>query len=208
MPRFAGQGPLQALRRGKNTKIRVFVKAKKGPSSSFFSIFNRVSEASGIVCALAILVSAGVLTYEVITRYVLKTPTIWEIEFSVFLLIMATFVGAAYGLKNGAHIHIDLVTYLLPPRIRARLSLLTSFVALVFCALLALMGWDMWWEATVKGWRSDSLWGPPLWIPYLFLPLGMTFLCLQYLVHISNLWSGLKSGREEEEPRTGKRRVS
>lgn len=180
---------------------------KHSSSRSFFSILNRVSEASGIVCALSILVSAGVLTFEVITRYVLKTPTIWEIEFSVFLLIMATFVGAAYGLKNGAHIHIDLLTHLLPPRIQARLSLLTSLVALVFCALLALLGWEMWWEATSKGWRSDSLWGPPLWVPYLFLPLGMTLLCLQYLVQISHLWAGLKSGRVEEIPRMGKRRI-
>ncbi len=120
---------------------------------------------------------------------------------------MATFGGAAYGLKNGAHIHIDLLTHLLPARIQARLFLLTSVVALVFCALLALMGWEMWWEATIKGWKSDSLWGPPLWIPYLFLPLGMTLLCLQYLVQISHIWAGLKSGRAEKIPRTGKRGV-
>lgn len=183
------------------------MKNERPSSRTFFALLNQVSEVSGIVCGLSILVSAGVLTYEVITRYVLKTPTIWEIEFSVFLLIMATFVGAAYGLKNGAHVHIGLVTHLLPPRIQARLSLFTSIIALAFCALLALMGWEMWWEATYKGWRSDSLWGPPLWIPYFFLPLGMTLLCLQYFVHISNLWAELKSGRVEEFPRTGKRRV-
>jgi TRAP-type C4-dicarboxylate transport system permease small subunit len=192
---------------GKKPRVRVSVEEKRRSFRSFFSVLSRVSEASGIICALSILLSAGVLTYEVITRYVLKTPTIWEIEFSVFLLIMATFVGSAYGLKNGAHIHIDLITHLLPPRIQVRLSLLTSIVALLFCTLLAWMGWDMWWEATVKGWRSDSLWGPPLWVPYLFLPLGMTLLCLQYLVHISNLWSGLKSGWAGEISRTGIRRV-
>lgn len=197
----------QVLIPGQDGENRGAVEEKKRFFHSFFSILERVSEVSGIFCALSILVSAGVLTYEVITRYVLQTPTIWEIEFSVFLLIMATFVGAAFGLKNGAHIHIDLLTHLLPPRIQTRLHLVTSILALIFCALLGLMGWEMWWEAASKGWRSDSLWGPPLWVPYLFLPLGMTLLCLQYLVQISHLWAGLKSGRMEEIPRTGKRRV-
>lgn len=164
---------------------------------SFFSIIERVSEVSGIACAVSILLSAAVLTYEVVMRYLLKTPTIWEIEFSVYLLIMATFVGAAYGLKNGAHINIDLITHFLAPRARARLALLTSFFSLVFCLLITGMGWSMWWEAAAKGWRSDSLWGPPLWISYLFLPLGMTLLSLQYLVHLSSLWREVQRGAEE-----------
>ncbi len=175
---------------------------------SFFSVVNRISEVSGIVCAISVLVSALVLTYEVIMRYLLTTPTIWEIEFSVDLLIMATFVGAAYGLKNGAHINIDLITHLLSPQAQARLSFVTSILSLIFCILVAGMGGSMWWEATSKGWRSDSLWGPPLGISYIFLPLGMTLLCLQYLVHLSKLWADLKSGKVEKPLRTGKRRVS
>jgi TRAP-type C4-dicarboxylate transport system permease small subunit len=130
-------------------------------------------------------------------RYVFKTPTIWEIEFSVYLLIMATFVGAAYGLKHGGHINIDLITHLFPSRFQAHLSFCTSFVSLVFCLVVTWLGWEMWWEATSKGWRSDSLWGPPLGISYFFLPFGMTLLCLQYLVHLSTIWSQLKAGNAE-----------
>lgn len=174
------------------------MKEKRPPSRTFFSILNQISEVSGIVCAISILISALVLTYEVLMRYVFKTPTIWEIEFSVYLLIMATFVGAAYGLKNGAHINIDLITHLLPCRAHTYLSFVTSIISLIFCVLLTWMGWEMWWEAASKGWRSDSLWGPPLWISYLFLPLGVTLLCLQYLVHLSNLWAQLKSKTVKE----------
>ena len=42
----------------------------------------------------------------------------------------------------------------------------------------------MWWEAVVEKAHSESLWGPPLWIPYLFLPLGMSLLFLQYILFI------------------------
>jgi TRAP-type C4-dicarboxylate transport system permease small subunit len=181
--------------------------ASENPSAGpLFYWISRISEISGIVCAIGVLVSAGVLTYEVLMRYILKTPTIWEIEFSVYLLIMATFVGAAYGLKHGGHINIDLITHLLPPRAQVHLSFYTSILSLIFCLIVTLLGWEMWWEAASKGWRSDSLWGPPLWISYLFLPFGMTLLCLQYLVHLSNLWPQLKAGNGEKQAQDEGRR--
>ena len=42
--------------------------------------------------------------------------------------------------------------------------------------------------------HSESLWGPPLWIPYLFLPIGMTLLFLQYIVYIRDKIVSLKKG--------------
>lgn len=146
--------------------------------------FNRILY---YVSSLAILLSAFILTYEVIVRYVLRIPTIWEIETSVYLTVMATYLGAAYGLKDGAHINIDMITRLLPKGFTEKMSLVTSMISLAFCMLLAWKGWGMWWEATAKGWHSESLWGPPLTIPYFFLPLGMTLLSLQYLSLISEI---------------------
>jgi TRAP-type C4-dicarboxylate transport system permease small subunit len=139
------------------------------------------------VSSLAILLSAFILTYEVIVRYVLRIPTIWEIETSVYLTVMATYLGAAYGLKDGAHINIDMITRLLPKGFTEKMSLVTSMISFAFCMLLAWKGWGMWWEATAKGWHSESLWGPPLTIPYFFLPLGMTLLSLQYISLITEI---------------------
>jgi TRAP-type C4-dicarboxylate transport system permease small subunit len=140
-----------------------------------------------LISSLAILASAFVLTYEVVMRYVLRTPTIWEIEASVYLTIMATFLAAAYGLKDGAHINIDLITRLLPPRINVRLSIVTSALSLIFCIIIAWKGWEMWWEAFSKGWKSESVWSFPLAVPYFFLPLGMTLLSLQYVIQIGGV---------------------
>ena len=57
----------------------------------------------------------------------------------------------------------------------------------------------MWWEAVVGNQHTESLWGPPLWIPYLFLPLGMTLLFLQYIVYICDKIVNLKKGEITEE---------
>ena len=51
----------------------------------------------------------------------------------------------------------------------------------------------------LPGDHSESLWGPPLWIPYFFLPLGMTLLFLQYIVYIRDKIVHLKKGDIEKE---------
>jgi len=135
----------------------------------------------------AILLSSLILTYEVVMRYFLKIPTIWEVETAVYLGILATFLGAAYGLKDGAHINIDLVTRALPPGVQRKLQAVTSVLSLLFCLYVAYKGWELFWEAYSKGWKSDSLWGPPLAIPYFFLPLGLTLLSLQFIIQIFGL---------------------
>ncbi len=137
--------------------------------------------------AAAILLSSLVLTYEVVMRYFLKIPTIWEVETAIYLGILATFMGSAYGLKDGAHINIDLFTRTLPLGLQRRLEKITSFLSLLFCIYVAYKGWGLFWEAYAKGWRSDSLWGPPLSIPYFFLPLGLTLLSLQFIIQIFEL---------------------
>jgi len=147
----------------------------------------RFNRAMYWLSAIAILVASLILTYEVVMRYILKIPTIWEIESAVYLGVMATFVGAAYGLKDGAHINIDLVIRTLPASFQSKLLRITAFISLIFCIYLAYKGWQFWWEAFSKGWRSESLWGPPLAVPYFFLPLGMSLLSLQFIIQIFGL---------------------
>jgi len=142
----------------------------------------------------AILLSSLILTYEVVMRYFLKIPTIWEVETAVYLGILATFLGAAYGLKDGAHINIDLVTRALPAGAQRKLQAITSVLSLLFCLYVAYKGWELFWEAYSKDWKSDSLWGPPLAIPYFFLPLGLTLLSLQFIIQIFGL------GKPKETP--------
>ena len=65
--------------------------------------------------------------------------------------------------------------------------------------LIAWHAWPMWWETVVNNEHSESLWGPPLWIPYLFLPLGMSLLFLQYIVYIGRKIGALKKGAIESD---------
>lgn len=152
---------------------------------SFFErLIEMATDGAGYAGSLAVFFSMAIITYEVFARYIFRWPTVWEIEAAIFLVIFTTFIGSAFALKHEAHIKMDMFTEKLRPRFRKRLSVFTSFLSLGFCAIATIKGVQMWWEAFRLGWKSDSLWAPPLAIPYAFLPLGFLGLCLQYVVKI------------------------
>ena len=158
-------------------------------------ILNRVADVAGLMSMAAIMFAMLVIVYEVIARYVFKLPTVWEVEAAIMATIFATFVGSSFALKNNAHITMDdIVLPALKPKVRKWLSVITSILSLMFCLILAVKGWLMFWEAFSSGWRSETVWGPPLAIPYSFLAIGVSIMCLQYIGIIANAIKSLRSG--------------
>jgi TRAP-type C4-dicarboxylate transport system permease small subunit len=162
-------------------------------------IIDGLTYLTGWIAALSLLSAALVVTEGVIVRKVLGISTIWQIEASVFLLMFVVFGGAAFVQKNEHHLNVDLVVIHLSPRTREITLVVVSIISCILAAILAWYAWPMWWETVVGNQHSESLWGPPLWIPYLFLPLGMTLLFLQYIVYIREKISKLKKGDISEE---------
>jgi TRAP-type C4-dicarboxylate transport system permease small subunit len=149
---------------------------------------------SGWVAAFCMAAAALIVTEGVIVRKVLGISTIWQIEASVFLLIFTVFAGAPFVQKSEHHLNVDLVIIHLSPRTREITLIVVSIMSCLIAGLLACYAWPMWWESLIEKEHSESLWGPPLWIPYFFLPLGMTLLFFQYIVQIYGKIISLKRG--------------
>ena len=162
-------------------------------------IVNGLSYVTGGIAALALLAAAIIITEGVIVRKVFGVSTIWQIEASVYLLMYACFVGAAFAQMHDHHLNVDLVIIHLTPRNREITLIVVSILSCLLCATIAWYGWPMWWEAFTRGDRSSSLWGPPLAVPYFFIPFGMSLLFFQYIVYIANKIRLLKEGAFAEE---------
>lgn len=166
-------------------------------------ILNRIIDGltylTGWIAALCLVSAAIIVTEAVLVRKILGISTIWQIEASVYLLMFTVFAGAPFVQKNEHHLNVDLVIIHLSPRTREIVLIIVSIITCLLAALLAWYAWPMWWETVVRNEHSESLWGPPLWIPYFFLPLGMTLLFLQYIVGIRDKIVNLKKGDITEE---------
>lgn len=155
----------------------------------FAAAVQRLNVLLGYVAALLIVTSTVAISYEVVTRYVLRSPTDWNLELNIFLLIGATFLAAAYTQLKRGHVGIEVLDTLLLARWNRWRRLLSDTLSLLFCLLIAFFVWAHFHEAWVADWVTDSTWSPKVWIPYALMGTGMSALCLQLFVQIvDDLW--------------------
>ena len=162
-------------------------------------IVEGLSSATGGIAALCIVAAALVVAEGIIIRKVFGLSDIWQIEASVFMLIFATFVGAPFVQKSEHHLNVDLVLIYLSPKTRELVLIVVSIITCILVGILGWYAWPMWWEAVVRNDHTMSLWGPPIWIPYFFIPFGMSLLFFQYIVHIIRKITLLRKGELVEE---------
>lgn len=169
----------------------------------FWKLFKFLTEGlsviMGYIAALCIVAAALIITEAVFVRKVLNISTIWQTEMCVFLLIFATFVGSAYVQKHENHLNVDFLLVYLSPKVREIMLLCGAIFTMVLSGIIAWYAWPMWWETVVENYHSMSLWGPPLWIPYAFIPFGLTLLVMQYIVSIVEKIARIRSGEIEDE---------
>ena len=157
---------------------------------SFINSVKAVSRACGVVAAGLVFLAILVVCQMVFMRYVLNASTIWQTEFVIFSLVGATMIGSPYVLMIKGHVNVDLLPIYLGHRGRFVLAILANAGALSFCLILGWMGWELFYEALTKNWRTDTVWSLPLWIPYIAFPAGIGLLCLQYVSDILALLTG------------------
>lgn len=134
---------------------------------------------------IALVCACLVLSYSVVIRYVLHEPTDWQDEMAVFLIVGATFFSAAAVQAKRGHVAIEALTGLLSPGVNRARLLMADVISFVFVVFFAWKSWHLLHEAWVDGQVSQSSWGPPLWIPYILMSIGMTLLSLQFALQIA-----------------------
>ena len=144
------------------------------------------SELCGRICNIVIIFINAFIFYEVIVRYVFNSPTIWVNETCLYLLPTLCFVGASYCLKHKGHIRVDFFVRRYSKRTGNLLDALVSGASFLFFAVLGWEAYVDWHEAYVLNFTSGTIFDIPLWIPYIVFPIGMIFLCLQFIIEFSD----------------------
>jgi len=140
--------------------------------------------------ALALIAACAILSYSVLSRALFHSPNYWQDEAAVFLLVGATFMTSAYVQGQRGHIGIEAFVGLLSPRVNRIRLWLVDVASLLFCSFFAWKSWTLAHEAWSEGQVSNSMWSPPLAIPYCLMATGMTLLCVQILLQLAAAFSG------------------
>ena len=166
---------------------------RTGVLGTIQAVLDGVNAVLAVVSAIAIAAAGLVLTWEVAGRYFFAIASDWQDELSTFLLIGATFASASWVQARRGHVAIDALAQVLPPAVDQVRRSVADLLSLLFVGFFAWKSWTLLLEAIDEGQTTDSSWGPPLWIPYSFMAVGMSLLALQLLSQVL----GLRHGRTQ-----------
>jgi len=93
-------------------------------------------------------------------------------------------IGLPYVQRLRGHVNVDLIPLALSPRPRMVLCVITLSLSIATIAMMLWYGFEYWHFAYERNWKSDTVWGVRLWIPYLSIPVGLGLLLLQLIADL------------------------
>lgn len=164
--------------------VQTSAAAARTGNNIFLRSVAAISTVAGWCSAAMILGAVGLTCQMIYVRFVLNGSTVWQTEAVVYLVIAATLIGLPYVQRLRGHVNVDLIPLALPPRARFAMCMVTLSLSIVIVAVMLFYGYEYWHFAWERGWRSDTVWGVKLWIPYLALPLGFGLFLLQLVADL------------------------
>lgn len=136
----------------------------------------------------------------------MKVNMSWAQEVCIIMFVWMAKFGAAYGVRTGIHVGVDVVINRLGDQKRRRFVLFGLLSGAVFTAIVAVLGVSFVWEngahyafMNAIGQVPDTLFPGPTtpdlewqtWIVYSAIPLGTSLMCFRFL---QVAWTFAKTG--------------
>jgi C4-dicarboxylate transporter, DctQ subunit len=130
----------------------------------------------------------------------------WAQEATIYLFVWMAKFGAAYGVRTGIHVGVDVLINRLAPTNRKRFVMFGLLAGALFTGAVGAMGAGFVWEngahyAFFNAFGMDTselIEGPttpdlewPTWIIYCAIPLGSSLMCFRFL---QVAWNFMKTG--------------
>jgi C4-dicarboxylate transporter, DctQ subunit len=119
-----------------------------------------------------------------IQDYTVKMDVSWAQELCIFMFVWMAKFGAAYGVRTGIHVGVDVIIRKLTGKNKTALILFGLLAGAAFTAIVGTLGARFVWQMGHTDQVSADL-EVPMWIVYLCVPLGsylMSFRFLQVVV--------------------------
>lgn len=157
-------------------------------------VCERFIELTGIIVCWLLMGLMGLAVFEVITRRLLGSPTIWTFELSGFLLAAVTILSLAYTQLHHGHVNIDFLYDRLSRRGKAIIDIITFFpFYLLYCLIFIYFGGRIAAESWAIKEAAPTAWNPIIYPVKTLIPLGAALLLIIGVVQlIRNIIIALK----------------
>lgn len=149
-----------------------------------------------VMLLLAPLILSNVI--EVLMRYVWKEPTVWAADMTVMTYGSLFMLGAAYALREGAHVRTDMFWDKFSDRTKGiidSISYLLLFLP-VMGVLFAISIDDFLYAYSINERSTLGLWQPIIWPFRAVIPLSAALLFVQGVAELLKALYAVRTGKQ------------
>ncbi len=131
-------------------------------------LINRVEEGA---IAFLLLFMTTMTFLQVVLRYVFNSGFVWALEATTYAFIWMVLLGISYGVRQNAHIGVDVLINALPRHAKRMVSLLGVALCLIYAAVMLWGSLFLVQRLMVLGSNARDL-PIPRWVLLSILPIG------------------------------------
>jgi TRAP-type C4-dicarboxylate transport system permease small subunit len=140
------------------------------------------------LCAAALGSVAVIICGQVVSRYVFNYTPSWSEELSRYLVVWTIFIGTAVGVRKNIHIGVDAFIRLAPRWMKLTLEVLLNLIGAVVSGVLIWLS-VLFIQDTIEYEQLSPAMQIPMWLPYLAMPVGLSFGVVHFLHDIVKLFA-------------------
>ena len=184
----------------KQTKVRIHEGEIMKMFAKIGNIFERLNVFGAILVGAVLYLLMLSVSFAVVTRYALDWTIKGAFEFWEYSLIFVTFMGAAWVLRRGGHVSMDIAVTRFSPRFQALINGSTSILGFITCLILTAYGaWATWLDfQTGRNLVAELL--IPRFPLLMIIPIGSLLLSVEFLRRTSRYFRSWKVLSGEEQP--------
>jgi TRAP-type mannitol/chloroaromatic compound transport system permease small subunit len=155
--------------------------AGRGGGARLVDAIDAVVDRVGQLSAVAVAALVVVMASNVLLRYGFSLGSVWAQELEWHLMSPIALIGAAYALRHGEHVRVDVLYARFPERAKAAIDLLAGLAGLAVSATVIFLSW----RYVGVSWNNAEGSPNPGGIPYrwalkAFIPVGFALLLAQF----------------------------
>jgi C4-dicarboxylate transporter DctQ subunit len=112
--------------------------------------------------------------------YTIRMDVSWAQELCIYMFVWMAKFGAAYGVRTGIHVGVDVIIRKLTGTPQKMLVLFGLLAGALFTGIVAALGANFVWHMAQTDQVSADL-EVPMWWVYLCVPLGTSLMCYRFL---------------------------
>lgn len=146
-----------------------------------FSMKNLFNNFEAYLISLLLALMTTLTCVNVFFRYVLTQSIDWIFELNTFLFAWVIFLGAAWGIRMGSHIGVDILVKNLPKEKKRIVAIIATLACILYSGIV-LYGATIYVHKMFDiGIVCQDIEWLPQWVPRMALPIGYVLVLIRFV---------------------------